>query len=161
MIVLIRIDERLIHGQVAVGWNGAVHPTNFIVIDDDIAAVDWETELVLAGIPDGTTGEVVTLETAIEQWETWRTDSERHLVLVAGPAPLVSLGEAGIVIAEVNVGGLHQRAGRSEFASYVHLDAAEILACQKLCEMGVRLDARDVPTARSIDICRRIMAKER
>ncbi len=161
MIVLIRIDERLVHGQVAVGWNAAVQPTNFIVIDDEIAAVDWEAELVLAGVPDGTAGEVVTLSDAIARWESWRTDAERHLILVAGPAPLLALVASGIVIPEANVGGVHRRTGRIEYAPYVHLDESEFAACRALCEAGVRLEGRDVPTARGIDLCRRIMPKER
>lgn len=161
MIAMIRIDERLVHGQVAVGWNATVRPTSFIVIDDEIAGVDWEAELVLAGIPEGTTGAVVTLSDAITTWESWRADSERHFVLVASFVPLVTLIGAGCSVDEVNVGGLHKREGRTEYAPYVHLDATELDACRALCAQGVRLDVRDVPTARAVDICRRVTPKER
>jgi mannose/fructose/N-acetylgalactosamine-specific phosphotransferase system component IIB len=50
-IVLFRVDERLIHGQVVVGWGGPLHADRIVVVDDAIAGSPWEQELYCLGVP--------------------------------------------------------------------------------------------------------------
>lgn len=159
MIVLVRVDERLIHGQVVVGWRGALDPTALVVVDDGVAASDWERELVMSGVPDGLCGEVVTVSAAAAAWETWRQDAERRLVLVQSVHTVAAMIDAGIALGQVNMGGLHKRPGRREFLAYVYLDDAEVVACRRLCAAGVRLEARNVPGAGAVDFCRRLLSQ--
>ena len=154
MIVLVRVDEKLIHGQVVVGWGSALELTDFVVVDDAIAADDWERELVLAGVPDGKRGAVHTVSEAAEEWPAWADDVERRVVLVEGVQTLVLLADAGIALDEVNVGGLRKRPGRREFLQFVQLDEEEYAAALGLCERGVRLEGRDMPGAHAVDVCR-------
>ena len=137
MLTLVRVDEKLLHGQVLVGWGSALGISNYVVVDDHIAADEWERDLVLAGLPPESAGEVVTTADAAAQWEAWRRDDVRRGVLVAGIIELAALADAGATLSEVNVGGLRQRAGRREFLSYVQLDADEQRAALSLCERGV------------------------
>ena len=51
-VVLYRIDERLIHGQVVIGWGTQLHPDSYLVVDDALAASDWEQELYVLGLPE-------------------------------------------------------------------------------------------------------------
>ena len=53
-LVLFRIDERLLHGQVIVGWGMRLGIDYYVVVDDDLAASEWEREIYSAGLPDGT-----------------------------------------------------------------------------------------------------------
>jgi len=65
VILLVRVDERLIHGQVTVAWRGALDLDAFAVVDDELAGSDWEKDLVLASAPEGTAAEVVTVTDAV------------------------------------------------------------------------------------------------
>lgn len=159
MIVLVRIDERLIHGQVVVGWGGKLRPTRYTVIDDDLAESEWEVELVLSGIPDGATGDVLRISEAAERWQRWESDDERRLLLVQSPRSIVSLMDAGAPISQVNFGGMHKRTGRQEHLPYIHLDENEAADCAALCERGVILRGQDVPTASATDLCARLRGK--
>ncbi|TPW05718.1 MAG: PTS system, mannose-specific IIB component, partial [bacterium] len=58
-VVLVRIDDRLIHGQVSVGWAGHLKPDLILVLDDDIAADSWENDLVCAACPDSVRARVM------------------------------------------------------------------------------------------------------
>ena len=158
MIVLVRLDERLIHGQVVVGWS-SLAATAFVVVDDPVVASDWERDLVLAGVPDDAAGDVVTVAEAIEAWPEWRSDKERRLIIVQSVRTLDDLLAGGVPLGHVNVGGLHQRPGRREFLTYVHLDPAELAACRRLCHAGVHLEARNVPGACGVDLCAMVAGK--
>lgn len=155
MIVLVRIDERLIHGQVAVGWRGALDLDAFTVVDDELAASDWEKDLVLAAAPEGCVAEVFTTGDAANLWASWRSDAQRRIVLFQSLASIASVRDAGLGLGSVNVGGLHKRDGRKEFLSYVWLDDAEVEICKGLCRSGVMLEARNVPSTSSTNLCLR------
>ncbi len=153
MILLVRVDEKLIHGQVVVGWGSALEPDRYTVVDDAVAADDWERELVLSGVPEGVGGDVVTIRDAAADWQRWAEDDTRRIVLFEGLEAALGLVEEGVSVEAVNVGGLRARPGRKEFISYVQLDAAEQEAARRLCARGVALEARDVPGSRGVDLC--------
>ena len=161
MIVLVRLDERLIHGQVVIGWRNAARPSWYHVIDDEIAESDWEAELVLAGVPDGTQGEVCTISQAVGKWSEWVADTQRHMVLVQSPATLCALHDAGVGLDDVNAGGMHGRVDRTEITPYIHLDEDELNDCRRLCEAGIVLEARDLPTTAGVDLCPLLATKGR
>ncbi len=152
MIALVRVDERLIHGQVVVGWC-SLDPTQYVVVDDEIRASDWESDLIVAGVPDGAEGEVVTIADAAAAWGDWSADGQRRVVLVGSVRTLADLHDAGVPLPSVNVGGLHGGPGRQELLNYVHLTPDELAACRHVCQAGVRLEARDVPSSSAVDVC--------
>jgi mannose/fructose/N-acetylgalactosamine-specific phosphotransferase system component IIB len=152
LICLVRVDERLIHGQVVVGWS-ALEATVYSVVNEQLAESDWERDLVLAGVPDDAAGEAVTVAAAAGAWEQWTTDCERRMILLEDVSTAVELLEAGASLDTVNVGGMHGAADRRELLSYVQLDSDQIDACRRLCRAGVRLLARDLPGTSAVDLC--------
>jgi mannose/fructose/N-acetylgalactosamine-specific phosphotransferase system component IIB len=50
-IELFRIDDRLIHGQVVVGWGQPLDLTFIVLVDDEVATSEWEQELYRMGVP--------------------------------------------------------------------------------------------------------------
>ncbi|HPC44152.1 MAG TPA: PTS sugar transporter subunit IIB [Candidatus Latescibacteria bacterium] len=156
MILLVRVDERLIHGQVTVAWRGALDLDAFAVVDDELAGSDWEKDLVLAAAPEGTVAEVVTVADAVRLWNDWKADTRRRMVLVQSFASARSICASGVDLGSLNVGGLHKREGRKEFLPYVWLDSAEMETCRYLCRSGVTLEARNVPATSGVNLCARI-----
>lgn len=156
MILLVRVDERLIHGQVVVGWHGVLRATAFVVVDDGVASAEWERDLITAGVPQGVQSEVHSIHEACQAWESWRSDAERRIILFRDVRSVAALADGGVQLRELNIGGLHRRPGRREFLSYVCLDEEEISACVRLCAAGIKLEARNLPGANAVDLCRRL-----
>lgn len=152
-VVLYRVDERLIHGQVVVGWGGQLDPHRIVVVDDPLAGSPWEQELYAVGVPPEMAAEFVGVDAAIRRLPEWQSGSERVIVLTREIATMVRLAEAGGMDgAEVNIGGVHHAPGRSRVLRYVFLGDAEREALRALADTGVGVVARDVPGARGVGV---------
>jgi PTS system mannose-specific IIB component/fructoselysine and glucoselysine-specific PTS system IIB component len=152
-IVLFRVDERLIHGQVVVGWGAELHPDRIVVIDDDIAQSQWEQELYAMGLPSGVIPAFEDVAAARAQLAMWREGSERVLILTRDVATMQRLAADGAMRGdEVNIGGIHYAPGRHAILPYVYLSADEIAHINGLVGEGVRVTARDLPGARRVDM---------
>ena len=152
-IVLFRVDERLIHGQVIVGWGAELHPDRIVVVDDEIAASEWEQELYAMGLPTEVTPSFEDVDAARRQLDEWRSDGERVLVLTRDVATMHKLATGGAMRGdEVNIGGIHYAPGRQAILPYVYLSGEEIEHINALADEGVRITARDLPAARRVDL---------
>ena len=160
-IVLFRVDERLIHGQVIVGWGAELHPDRIIVVDDDIAASEWEQELYAMGLPSDVTPSFEDVNAARQHLPHWRSDGERVLVLTRDVATMHKLAEGGAMRGdEVNIGGIHYAPGREAILPYVYLSGDEIQHLHALAGEGVRVTARDLPATRRVDLKELLQARK-
>lgn len=152
-IVLYRVDERLIHGQVVVGWGGQLHPDRIIVVDDELAESPWEQELYVLGMPNGVEASFEKVATARDQLPSWKGDAGRIIVLTRDIATMRRLARDGLLSGEeVNIGGIHYAPGRTGILSYVYLSRQERDELADLTAEGVKVSARDVPGARRVDV---------
>ena len=146
MIVLYRVDERLIHGQVVIGWGSQLRPDRYLVVDDDLAGSDWEMELYRLGLPEGGAAEFLTVAEASERLPDLQQDEQRSVLLTRDVATMLRLGEAGLLGgATVNLGGIHHAPGRVQVRPYVYLDEEDRWRLERLQELGVAVTARDLP----------------
>lgn len=152
-VLLYRVDERLIHGQVVVGWGGRLHPDRIVVVDDDLAASTWEQELYAAGVPVGVEAEFRSVADAAERLPEWERSRERLLLLTRDIATMSRLAAHGCLRGrEVNIGGIHHAPGRRQVLRYVFLSDAERQQLRELGEAGVEVAARDLPDARRVGL---------
>ncbi len=152
-IVLFRVDERLIHGQVVVGWGERLRVDRIIVVDDEISASSWEQELYCLGVPPAVEASFRTVEQARAEYPQWREDAARTIVLVRGLATLCQMADGGLLNhEEVNLGGIHFAQGRERILPYLFLSAEEQKDLRRVAETGAVLAARDLPTSRSIPL---------
>lgn len=152
-IVLFRVDERLLHGQVLVGWGARLGIERWVVVDDAIAESDWEQELYGAGLPDGMEAVFLSVAGASERLRAMEEGKERTAVLTRDTDSMRRLGEAGLLRGRrVNVGGLHAGSDRRRALEYVHLGAAEAEDLVALREAGATVAARDLPTSTSLSL---------
>jgi mannose/fructose/N-acetylgalactosamine-specific phosphotransferase system component IIB len=150
-VVLLRIDERLIHGQVVVGWGEQTRPDRIVVVDDALAASQWEQELYCLGLPSTIVAEFASIVDARRQLDSWLQQTERVIVLTRDAITMLELGRGGLLEGqEVNVGGLHHAPGRREVLPYVFLSHDEAAALRELGAEGARVSARDLPGARKV-----------
>jgi mannose/fructose/N-acetylgalactosamine-specific phosphotransferase system component IIB len=152
-IVLYRIDERLIHGQVVVGWGNRLHPERIVVVDDELATSLWEQELYGMGLPPKLETEFVDVATGRQLVPGWRAGTERVVVLTRDVATMLRLAEGRLLAGEeVNLGGIHHAVGRELVLPYVFLSAAERAQLEALAAQGVGISAMDVPSGRRVDL---------
>lgn len=145
MVILFRIDDRLIHAQVVVGWGRKLRPDRIILADDRISESDWEKELYIsAAEPDFKTS-VLSLGEAAEQLTGGIFDSERVLLIVRGPGEALDIISRGMDVSELNVGGMHFRAGRERITDNVWVDDEERKALREIMKRGITLEARALP----------------
>jgi mannose/fructose/N-acetylgalactosamine-specific phosphotransferase system component IIB len=144
-LLLARIDDRLIHGQVAYGWALPLRATWIAIVSDSLRARPSDAELYLLAAPEGVKATVASVEEASEPGFRDRVESVPTLLLFPGPEEPLRLAEAGFPLPEVNVGGLHYAAGRREWLPYVYLDDADADRLRSLAARGVRVLARDLP----------------
>jgi len=149
-IVLYRIDDRLIHGQVVVGWGQPLDIGFIVLVDDNVATCDWEQDLYRMGVPPEMEIVFATVDEAVRTHESMRADV-RHGILVTPDIETMRrfVGRVSDVL-EVNVGGIHHRSGRVQKMRYVFLAPPEESELRSLIESGVRVTAQDVPTARPV-----------
>ena len=151
-IVLARIDDRLIHGQVATVWSKATNCQRIIVCDDDVANDTIRATLLKQVAPAGIKSHVVGLEKAVRVYNNPKYENDRCLLLFTKPASVLYLVEHGVDIKSVNIGGMSFHEGKTQVSSAVSVDAEDIEAFNKLHEKGIELEVRKVDTDKKQDM---------
>lgn len=147
---LYRIDDRLIHGQVVVGWGQPLNIRLIVLVDDEVARSDWEQDLYRMGVPPEMELVFADVATAIRDHAKYASDPRHSIVLASNVGTMSHLVAGTGSIRQVNVGGLHHRPGRSQKLRYVFLTPDEEHELRDLIAAGVKVTAQDVPAARIV-----------
>jgi PTS system mannose-specific IIB component/fructoselysine and glucoselysine-specific PTS system IIB component len=146
-IVLCRIDDRLIHGQVVIGWGRALGINLIILVDDQVAASAWEQELYRMAVESEIEVRFVTVAQASGEMANWQSNGKRGLVLTGDLETMAALHAASPeAVHKINLGGLHHRPGRRERLPFVYLTDQELSALRQLEAGGAVITAQDLPT---------------
>ncbi|AHG22135.1 PTS mannose transporter subunit IIAB [Chania multitudinisentens RB-25] len=143
-IGLARIDDRLIHGQVATRWTKETNVSRIIVVSDEVAADHVRKTLLTQVAPPGVTAHVVDVAKAIRVWDNPKYGGERVMLLFTNPTDVWRLVEGGVAIKSVNIGGMAFRQGKTQVNNAVSVDAQDIEAFNKLNAHGIELEVRKV-----------------
>ena len=151
-IHLYRIDDRLIHGQVVVGWGQPLNIRLLILVDDMVASSDWEKELYRMAVPPDMEVRFADVATAIREHAKYASDPRPGLLITGDITSMYRLVKGVKAIGSVNLGGIHHRAGRTEKLRYVYLTPDEEHQLRELEAAGVEVTAQDVPSARAVPL---------
>ncbi|MFQ5703131.1 MAG: PTS sugar transporter subunit IIB [Gemmatimonadales bacterium] len=151
-LALVRVDDRLIHGQVVVGWANALNIDRILLIDDHVCANQWERDLYRMGVPAGMQVEFASAEGAAAILDEWIKARERSIVVVADIETLTRLCNSTDVVQKVNIGGVHDGDGRKRRLPYVFLSDDELETLRAMSARGIEVTAQDVPTARAVPL---------
>ena len=141
-VILARVDDRLIHGEVVTAWIPTKRATRIIIIDDEVAADQFNVRVVKALAPEGTKCFVYTVDRATEKL---MVPDERLLLLAKTPITFNRLIKANVPLKEVNLGGAGIRGKRQPFINNVSLDPDEVIACEEMQKAGCRVYYQLVP----------------
>jgi mannose/fructose/N-acetylgalactosamine-specific phosphotransferase system component IIB len=145
-LLLARIDDRLLHGQVAFGWGGPLRPTWIALVSDSLRADPARASLYLFAAPEGARAVTLSVSEALETPTRDAIESERAFLLFPGAEEPLRLKQGGFPLEEVNVGGLHHAPGKVAVLPFVYLDEGDKEMLRSLARLGVRLVAQDLPT---------------
>ncbi len=146
-IALYRIDDRLIHGQVVVGWGKPLNVGFIVLVDDTVRASAWEQELYRMGVPPEIEVVFASTAEAAARLPEWERDPRVGILLAGDIDTIAALSTNSHRVRRINVGGIHHRPGRSERLRYVYLSDDEAAKLRALAAQGVEVTAQDVPMA--------------
>ena len=150
--VLIRIDDRLIHGQVTVAWGSWLNPDRIVLVNDEVAACDWRCDLYSDSDAMGVDVVIQSVDDFLASLEKGEYRDGRDFLIVESPADLLRLLKGGLDAPLVNVGGMHHADGKRQLLDYLFVDDEDTAALLKIAELGTKLEARDVPQGEPYDV---------
>lgn len=143
-IVLARIDDRLIHGQVATRWTKETNVSRIIVVSDEVAKDEIRSTLLKQVAPPGVTAHVVGVDKMARVYNNPKYANERVMLLFTNPTDVLRLSEDGIPFTSINVGGMAYTQGKIQVTNAICLNKKDIEAFKALNDKGIELEARKV-----------------
>jgi len=147
-ILLFRVDERLLHGQVVIGWGSQLRPERYLVVDDRLVDSEWEQDLYRLAVSDSTEVSFHSVAEARTRLPEWTSSESRSMLLTRDLYSMLRLARGrALEGVSVNLGGIHHAEGRTRVRSYLFLDEADRVRVRALAGEGVRVSGRDLPGA--------------
>lgn len=147
---IFRIDDRLLHGSVIIGWGESLDIQRFTICDDTLDPDSLEGMLFLAGVPEEKRGEIMSCEALAKELAQDQTQS--WMILFSTPARLIDLLNRGVKIESCHIGGLHHHAGCRELLPYLFIDQRLEKELSMIMDHGVRILCQDLPGNRSHEL---------
>ncbi len=144
-IVLTRIDNRLIHGQVATQWCSSVDANLILVANDQVAGDKMRQGLMDMAAPAGVATRYFTIQKTIDVIHK-ASPRQKIFIICETPQDVVRLVEGGVPIKKVNIGNMHMAEGKRQVATSVAVDDDDVAAFRRLQELGVELEIQRVPS---------------
>ncbi|WP_099131324.1 PTS mannose transporter subunit IIAB [Xenorhabdus ehlersii] len=143
-IALARIDDRLIHGQVATRWTKETNVKRIIVVSDEVALDTVRSTLLKQVAPPGVSAHVIDVAKCVRVYNNPKYAGERVMLLFTNPTDVLRIVEGGVAIESINIGGMAFRQGKTQINNAISVDKTDIEAFEKLNSRGIELEARKV-----------------
>ena len=141
---LVRIDSRLLHGQVATAWTKSVRPDRIIVVSDNVSKDKLRKNMIIQAAPPGVRANVVPIKKMIEVSKDPRFGATKALVLFENPEDALKAIEGGVDIKTLNIGSMAHSEGKVAVNKVLSLNEKDVETYDKLNEMGIKFDVRKV-----------------
>lgn len=142
---LVRIDDRLIHGQIATQWLKYAHGNKVLIIDDKVPEQAMQVRILKAAAPPGVKVLIKTVEEGIEYCKKEPKPDESIVMLVKVPEVIEKLVDAGIEINDVILGGMGYKEGKKRLNKNVSAFQEEIDCMKRLASKGANIYYHLVP----------------
>lgn len=143
-ILLTRIDNRLVHGQVGVTWVNHLGANLVLVANDEVSEDDVQQDLMDMVLPDTVETRYFSLDKTINIIHK-AADRQKIFLVVKDVHDVLKLKEGNVPIDHVNVGNMHYEEGKRQISSTVSVDDQDIAAFKRLHELGVEMEVKGVP----------------
>lgn len=151
-INLVRIDTRLLHGQVATAWTPDSKADRIIVVSDNVAKDEMRKTLIEQAAPSGVKANVVPIKKMIEVAKDPRFGNTHAFLLFETPEDALAAVEGGVPIETINVGSMAHSKGKTMVNSVLSMDKTDVETFEKLRDLGIKFDVRKVPNDSKSDL---------
>lgn len=150
-IVLARIDDRLIHGQVMTAWLQYTGGNHIMIVDDQTAGDEFTKSIISMAVPYGIGLDIFSVEEGAERLKTIDS-SKRIIILAKTPHVFLSLIEKGAAIDEVVIGGMGASKARSKFYKNISATEEEKEIFRGIIQSGTKLRIQIIPDEKSVTV---------
>jgi PTS system mannose-specific IIB component len=147
---LVRVDDRLIHGQVVAVWLKAVGASRIVIVDDRTAQDAFLKDVLMLAAPRGVPVEVYGFDEGLARVTEIAGDNEQAFVLMKSPLMALRLRKGGVGFDVLNIGGMGSAPGRRPLYKNISANAEELEAMRELERMGTRVEMRIVADDRPV-----------
>lgn len=151
-IELVRIDDRLVHGQIVQGWLKVIEINKIVVVSDVVANDQMQQMLLAMAVPSDVELEIKTLKDASESALSGKYDKSKTMLLFSNPSDVLFVIESGVDIKSVNVGGMHFSNGKKQLLCNLSVDEKDIDALKKIHYKGIETEGRVLPADERVDV---------
>ncbi|MBI4655613.1 MAG: PTS sugar transporter subunit IIB [Elusimicrobia bacterium] len=152
-ISLIRIDDRLVHGQVVESWVPHLNIREIIVISDEIASDEMRKTIMRFATPDNVNLKILNIAEAADYIPEIKASEKNLMLLLPGLKEAVELINKGLHFASINIGGMHFSAGKNFcIGKAIFLSDEDCRYLKLIAQSGVRIEGRGVPSDASINL---------
>lgn len=148
-MTIFRIDDRLVHGQVIVGWVRNLSLKWLLLVDDRI---DPGQKMIMGlTVPPDVDFDILNTGSA-RDYINEKGDQKPGMVLVKSPVEILKLLESGLEINKVHIGGLHYKHNRDQYCEYVFLSRQEVVEIREILQAGTEVTVQALPNKREIPV---------
>ena len=146
-----RIDDRLIHGQVATRWTKETGVKRIIVVNDGVEKDKTRATMLKQAVPPGVTAHVV--------YNNPEYAGDKVMLLFTNPSDALELVRRGVQVSSINIGGMAYKEGRVMLDMSVSVDEKDIEAFRELDSRGIELEVRKVASDKKVPVLQLIAEK--
>lgn len=154
----VRIDSRLLHGQVATAWTKQLQPNRIIVVSDGVAHDTLRKTMIEQAAPPGVPANVVPISKMCEVVKDPRFGGTKAFIIFENPQDLLACIEGGVDIKDVNIGSMAHSVGKVVVTNAIAMGEDDVKTLQELVDKGVKFTNRKVPSD-STDAIENLLSK--
>ena len=154
-----RIDDRLIHGQVATRWTKETGVQRIIVVNDGVEKDKTRSTMLKQAVPPGVTAHVVSVDKMMRVYNNPEYAGDKVMLLFTNPTDALELVRRGVPIQSINIGGMAYKEGRVMLDMSVSVDEKDIEAFKELDSRGIELEVRKVASDKKVPVLQLIAEK--
>jgi PTS system mannose-specific IIB component len=144
-IKIVRIDDRLIHGQIVQGWLKTIDVDKILIVSDEVANDEMQKILLCMAVPSSVKLVIKNIKDASYEIANEVYEKDKLMILFSNPQDIVRMIDNGIKFQSVNIGGMHYAHGKKQLLTNLSVDKNDVVAFLKLIENGIELETRALP----------------
>lgn len=156
MIVLCRVDHRLLHGQVAFTWTQNVGSNCILIANDAVAKDDLRMTALRVSKPNGVKLVIKSIDDSLKALNSGVTDKYKLMILCESIKDAARLVEGYDKIKSINLGGIKNETGKKQISKAISVNEEEVEILKELNEKGIELEVQMVPDDSKQDVMKLI-----
>ncbi|EIA19963.1 PTS system mannose/fructose/N-acetylgalactosamine-transporter subunit IIB [Listeria fleischmannii] len=149
-IIHVRIDERLIHGQVATMWTNTIKATRIMIVDDGVVKSEIEKTALKTAVPSGVKLSILTTQGAIKNILAEKYVGQKVFLIVKNPRVLKELVDGGVTLPQINVGNMSTKKDSKQIKKSVSVTKEDLENFDYFVKKGIKLTAQMVPSEEAV-----------